>query len=149
MQKFRIMIRIEKFRFEDKEKIKLSNEIRTKVFIEEQHVDPEIEYEFEEEGNYYLLYYKKIPIATARWRETEKGIKLERFALLKEFRNQGLGSELLHEVINDVLPFGKKIYLHSQVIAINYYKRSGFVAEGEHFWEANIEHVLMTYQNPT
>ena len=58
MQKFRIMIRIEKFRFEDKEKIKISNEIRTKVFIEEQHVDPEIEYEFEEEGNYYLLYYK-------------------------------------------------------------------------------------------
>ncbi len=139
------MIRLEKFKFENKEKINLSNAIRTKVFIEEQHVDPEIEYEFEEEGNYYLLYYNKEPVATARWRKTNKGIKLERFAMLKEYRNKGLGKKLLDAVLEDTIPFGEKIYLHSQVIAINYYKRSGFVAEGEHFWEANIEHVLMKY----
>lgn len=148
MQKIWIMIRIEKFRFEDTEKIKLSNEIRTKVFIEEQNVDPEIEYEFEEEGNYYLLYYNDIPIATARWRKTNSGIKLERFAMLKEYRGKGVGSKLLNEILQDVIPFGKKIYLHSQVIAINYYKRAGFVAEGEHFWEAEIEHVMMTYLDP-
>ncbi len=142
------MIRIVKFWFEDKEKIRLSNEIRTKVFIEEQHVAPEIEYEFEEEGNYYLLYYKEIPIATARWRKTDIGIKLERFAMLKEFRGKRIGSELLKEILKDVIPLGKKIYLHSQVIAINYYKRAGFVEEGGHFWEANIEHVLMAYQYP-
>jgi predicted GNAT family N-acyltransferase len=139
------MIRIEKFRFEDKEKIKFSNKIRTKVFIEEQHVDPEIEYEFEEEGNYYLLYYNEIPIATARWRKTDSGIKLERFAMFKEFRGKRIGSELLKEILKDVIPLGKKIYLHSQVIAINYYKRAGFVAEGDNFWEANIEHVMMKY----
>lgn len=141
------MIKIEKFRFEDKAKIKMSNAIRTKVFIEEQHVEPEIEYEYEEEGNYYLLFQNDDPVATARWRKTEKGIKLERFAMLKEFRNQGLGKKLLDAVLEDVVPFGDKIYLHSQVIAINYYKRSGFVAESEHFWEANIEHVMMVYQN--
>ena len=67
--------------------------------------------------------------------------------MLKEFRNKGLVSELLDEVLKDVVPFGEKIYLHSQVIAINYYKSAGFVAEGEHFWEANIEHVMMIYQN--
>lgn len=139
------MIRIEKFRFTNKEKMRLSNEIRTKVFIEEQNVDPEIEYEFEEEGNYYLLFYKENPIATARWRKTNSGIKLERFAMLKEYRGKKIGSELLNEILKDVIPFGEKIYLHSQVIAINYYKRAGFVAEGEHFWEAEIEHVLMKY----
>jgi len=142
------MIRIEKFRFEDSEKISHSNDIRTKVFIEEQHVDPDIEYEFEEEGNYYLVYYKEIPIATARWRKTSSGIKLERFAMLKEYRGKKMGSKLLNEILKDVIPFGEKIYLHSQVIAINYYKRAGFVAEGEHFWEAEIEHVMMTFQNP-
>ncbi len=142
------MIRIEKFRFEDSEKISRSNEIRTKVFIEEQHVDPEIEYEFEEEGNYYLLYYKEIPIATARWRKTNSGIKLERFAMLKEYRGKRIGSTLLNEILKDVIPFEEKIYLHSQVIAINYYKRAGFVTVGEHFWEAEIEHVMMTFQNP-
>ncbi|MCB2219761.1 MAG: GNAT family N-acetyltransferase [Bacteroidetes bacterium] len=125
--------------------MKLSNEIRTKVFIEEQDVTPEIEYEFEEEGNYYLLFVDGKPIATARWRETDQGIKLERFALLKEYRNQGLGTILLNEVLQDVKKLNKSIYLHSQVKAINYYKRAGFKEEGEHFWEAEIEHVKMIF----
>jgi len=124
----------------------LSNDIRTTVFINEQNVAPDIEYEFEEEGHYYLLFYKEKPIATCRWRKTEKGIKLERFALLKEFRNKGLGSEILMAIMNDVKPMGEIIYLHSQVTAINYYKCAGFVEEGEHFWEAEIEHVKMTYK---
>ena len=123
----------------------MSNAIRRTVFIEEQHVAPEIEYEYEEEGHYYLLYHNDIPIATARWRETVKGIKLERFALLKEFRNRGLGTLLLEAVLKDVVPLGKPIYLHSQVSAVNYYKRAGFRKEGDHFFEADIEHVFMTY----
>jgi len=68
--------------------------------------------------------------------------------MLKEYRGKKMGSKLLNEILKDVIPFGEKIYLHSQVIAINYYKRAGFVAEGEHFWEAEIEHVMMTFQNP-
>jgi predicted GNAT family N-acyltransferase len=139
------MVKIEKFRFDNRALMRFSNEIRNKVFIEEQNVDPEIEYEFEEEGNYYLLFDDNKPIATARWRRTEKGIKLERFALLKEYRNRGLGSEILHAVLEDVIPMGENIYLHSQVVAINYYKRAGFVEIGEPFWEAEIEHVKMVY----
>ena len=140
------MTTIKKFSFEQKELIDISNEIRRVVFIEEQKVDPEIEYEYEDEGNYYILFYQKKPIATARWRNTDKGIKLERFALLREFRNKGLGSILLREVLSDVIPCGKLIYLHSQIIAVNYYKRAGFVASGDHFYEADIEHVMMKYQ---
>jgi len=123
----------------------LSNYIRTKVFVEEQLVDPGLEYEFEEQGNFYLLYFENIPIATARWRETEKGIKLERFAMLKEYRNQGFGSKLLAEVMKDVLPMNKKIYLHSQINAVTYYERAGFVKKGKMFIEADIKHYLMEY----
>lgn len=140
------MFEIKKFRFEQKDLIRLSNDIRRIVFIEEQNVPREIEYEYEEEGNYYLFYHEGKPIATARWRITSKGIKLERFALLKEFRNRGLGSLLLKEILKDVTPLGKEIYLHSQVAAVNYYKRAGFRESGEHFSEADIEHVLMTYE---
>ncbi len=140
------MTSIKKFRFEDKSLMSISNAIRRTVFIEEQHVDPAIEYEYEDEGHYYLLFYEDMPIATARWRETDKGIKLERFALLKEFRNRGLGSQLLKAVLKDVVPLGRQIYLHSQVAAVNYYKRAGFRKEGAHFFEADIEHVFMTYE---
>lgn len=139
------MIKIKRFGFSDKELLKISNKIRTAVFIVEQNVDPQLEYEFEEQGNFYLLYFENIPIATARWRKTEKGIKLERFAMLKEYRNQGLGAKLLAEVMKDVLPMNRKIYLHSQISAINYYKRAGFIEMGDYFFEADIEHIRMEY----
>lgn len=139
------MTSISKFSYDQQDLMKVSNEIRRVVFIKEQKVDPDIEYEFEEEGHYYLLYYKNQPIATARWRSTDNGIKLERFALLKEFRNRGLGTVLLKEILKDVIPLGELIYLHSQVVASNYYKRVGFVETGHHFFEAEIEHVLMKY----
>jgi len=139
------MEKVVRFEYAEKELLKLSNAIRTKVFIEEQRVTPEIEYEYEDEGHYYLLFLDDKPVATARWRETKNGIKLERFALLKEFRNKGLGTILLNEVLSDVKPLNKPIYLHSQVQAVNYYKRAGFNEVGDHFWEADIEHVKMIY----
>jgi len=140
------MIEIIRFTFSDKKLLQQSNLIRTKVFIEEQKVERELEYEFEEEGNFFLLYYDESPIATARWRETSRGIKLERFAMLKEYRNQGIGGELLNAVLEDVVPLEKTIYLHSQVTAVNYYSRAGFIKKGDVFEEANIKHYLMEYK---
>jgi predicted GNAT family N-acyltransferase len=65
--------------------------------------------------------------------------------MLKDYRNKGLGTQLLDAVLEDVIPLNKTIYLHSQLNAISYYKRAGFIEIGEHFFEANIEHVLMKY----
>jgi len=137
------MLEIKRFGFQDKDLFETCCSIRIQVFVEEQKVDPELEYDHEEESHFYLLLYEGKPIATARWRETEKGIKLERFAMLKEFRNLGLGSELLKEVLNDVQKLDKKIYLHSQLMAVRYYERAGFAKVGEKFTEAGIEHYLM------
>jgi predicted GNAT family N-acyltransferase len=137
------MIEIKRFGFQEKELFALSSSIRTIVFVEEQKVNPLLEYDHEEESHFYLLYVDGKPVATARWRETEKGIKLERFAMLKDFRNQGLGSELLKEVLDDVQKLNKKIYLHSQLKAVSYYERAGFKKAGEMFTEAGIEHYMM------
>jgi predicted GNAT family N-acyltransferase len=134
---------IRKFGFDNKILMKCSDAIRREVFIEEQQVDPEIEYEFEEEGHYYLLYLDEKPIATARWRKTAKGIKLERFAMLKLHRNKGLGTVLLKTVMKDVMKPRQTIYLHAQLKAVTYYKRAGFRETGPHFFEAGIEHVKM------
>ena len=122
----------------------LANEIRREVFVEEQDVDPALEYdEYEDAARHYLLYVDGVPAATARWRETEKGIKLERFATLLSHRNQGLGAQILQKVLDDVIPTGKKIYLHSQLKAIPFYSRHGFKKVGEQFTEADIEHIKM------
>lgn len=141
------MIKVERFTFNDKALLKVSNKIRTEVFVKEQNVDPILEYEHEDEGHFYLMYKNDEPIATARWRITSRGIKLERFAMLNKYRNQGLGSVLLAEVMKDVLDQKQKIYLHAQLRAVPFYERAGFVKEGGIFNEAGIEHYLMEYKH--
>jgi len=143
------MIRIERFKvLERPELAENAFEIRRIVFVIEQYVEPDLEYdEHEQVSTHYLLFKDDIPVATARWRETPDGIKLERFATLKEHRNKGIGNKILDEVMKDVLKMGKPIYLNSQISAVRFYERNGFVQEGEMFIEANIEHFKMTY-NP-
>ena len=137
------MIEVKRFSFEDKEVAEQAFKIRRKVFVDEQGVDPGLEYDREDQAHHYLLTLADKPIATARWRETEKGIKLERFAVLPEFRNRGFGEIILEEVIKDVIVTGKVVYLHSQSRAVPFYERHGFVKEGEAFFEAGIEHYYM------
>jgi predicted GNAT family N-acyltransferase len=140
-----IMIENKRFTFEDKILAEQAFFIRRKVFVDEQGVDQKLEYDNEEQSNHYLLLVAGKPIATARWRETEKGIKLERFAVLPEFRNRGFGEIILDAVLNDVRHLGKTIYLHSQVRAVSFYERNGFIKEGEMFIEAGIEHYYMKF----
>jgi predicted GNAT family N-acyltransferase len=121
--------------------------IRQQVFVEEQKVDPALEYdEFESVAVHYILYVEDEAAATARWRETDNGIKLERFATLQTHRNKGLGAILLRDIMDDILPLEKKIYLHSQLKAIPFYERHGFVKVGEQFSEAEIEHFEMIHE---
>ena len=141
------MFIVKRFSFEDKELAEKAFAIRKAVFVEEQGVDARLEYDCEEESHHYLLFLAEKPIATARWRETEKGIKLERFAVLPQFRNRGIGEIILKEVLKDVSSLGKKVYLHAQRKAVTFYERNGFTKAGEMFTEAGIEHFLMNYQS--
>jgi predicted GNAT family N-acyltransferase len=141
------MFTIESFSIDDTLKATAAFEIRRKVFVEEQQVDQREEYDaHEQEARHYLIYKDDIPVGTARWRSTDKGIKLERFAVLPEYRKSGAGSMLVSRVLDDVVPFNKKIYLHSQVAAMNLYSRAGFEPEGELFYEANIPHYRMVFK---
>jgi len=141
------MVIIKQFKFNDKKLAQLATDIRKQVFVSEQKVPAELEYDGkDEEATHYLMYYTQTPIATARWRYTEKGVKLERFALLKDYRNQRLGKYLLEAVMKDVIQVNKPIYLHAQERAMNFYKRYGFVSIGEAFEEAGINHFEMIWE---
>ena len=137
------MFDVKKFTFGDKELAEKAFAIRRMVFVEEQGVDANLEYDHEEEACHYLLFLGEKAIATARWRETEHGIKLERFAVMPMFRNRGIGDIILKEVLKDVISSGKRVYLHSQLKAVPFYERNGFIKEGQMFTEAGIEHFLM------
>ena len=142
-----MMFAIKKFKTTDKDSATIAFEIRNKVFVVEQKVDREEEYDsYEDEAQHFLLLSDSQPIGTARWRFNDNGIKLERFAILKEHRNNGAGNFLVNAVLQDVLPHQKNIYLNAQVRAMSVYARAGFVKEGELFVEANIDHYRMTYR---
>lgn len=139
-------MKIISFDIQDKIHSDMAFAIRQKVFVEEQKVDGDEEYDdYESIATHYLVFVDDKPAATSRWRHTDKGIKLERFSVLPEFRNKGIGAALVKHVLSDVVPFGKLIYLHAQVAAMNVYARNGFEPIGELFYEANIPHYKMIY----
>jgi predicted GNAT family N-acyltransferase len=122
--------------------------IRQEVFVEEQKVSPEDEYDqYESSSTHFLVYCEGQPCATARWRFTEKGIKLERFAVRKAYRGKKAGEAVLKAVLDDIAQDpqsqGKLRYLHAQVQVVPFYAKQGFVPEGEMFEECAIQHYKM------
>lgn len=141
------MLNIQRFDYSNEPLFKKAFAIRTNVFVEELNIDPLLEAdEFDKIAHHYLLLENQIPVGVARWRETENGIKLERFAVPKSHRGKGFGEFLLKEVLKDVVTIQKKIYLHSQHTAVNLYLRNGFEISGEPFFEAGIKHFYMEYK---
>ena len=117
--------------------------IRRKVFVEEQECPPELEWEFEDESNHFLAAVDSTPAGACRWRKTDKGFKLERFAVLSEFRGMGVGQKMVETVLNDLPANSSNIYLHAQLSAIGLYEKFGFRKHGEQFEEAGIQHFKM------
>lgn len=117
--------------------------IRRVVFVDEQNCPPELEWEFEDESTHFLATVDGVPAAACRWRKTDKGYKLERFAVLKEFRGMGIGQELVKAVLADLPAAADYIYLHAQIQAVSLYKKFGFKETGPMFEEAGIQHYKM------
>ncbi|WP_371135200.1 GNAT family N-acetyltransferase [Daejeonella sp.] len=120
--------------------------IRRKVFVDEQNCPPELEWEFEEESVHFLGKFNGVPAGASRWRKTLNGYKLERFAVLKEFREKGMGQALVAKVLNDLPKDAEYVYLHAQLDAMPLYAKFGFEKAGEQFEEAGIQHFKMILQ---
>jgi predicted GNAT family N-acyltransferase len=130
------------------EELEKSFAIRKKVFVDEQKVAEAEEFdEFEDASRHFLALYEGMPCGTARWRYTEKGVKLERFCVLPEFRSQKVGSALVQALLDDIASrpesAGKLCYLHAQVTAMPLYAKFGFSPVGEMFEECDIPHTKM------
>lgn len=126
--------------------------IRQEVFVVEQEVAPEEEFdEFEDISTHFVVLDNDgNPIGAARWRNTEKGIKLERFAVKKTWRGKGVGASLVQMVLESIQEkrgTGNYLYMHAQLPAIPLYEKFGFETKGEMFEECNIQHYTMSKIN--
>jgi len=120
----------------DREKL---SAIRSQVFIKEQNVPEEMEWdEYDESAVHFLVFDKENVIASARLKSDGQ---IGRMAVLAEYRNRGIGTMLLLFILNTARDFEyKEVYLHAQVTAINFYQKQGFRCNTEIFYEANIPH---------
>ena len=137
------MITIKKFYFDNKELREQAFAIRNEVFVIGQNCPQDLEYENEEICTHFLLFENNKPVATARYRETKKGCKLERFAVLEKNREKGYGKHILRAMLEDLKNYVGLIYLHAQVQVIPFYEKEGFIKKGEIFEEAGIMHYKM------
>lgn len=123
--------------------------IREVVFVQEQQVTPEEEYdEYDYTATHFIAYdANSQACGTARWRRTDQGIKLERFAVLDSHRGEGAGSALLKAALNDIDSSIEQesslVYLHAQTSAVPFYEKHGFKKVGQEFEECNIKHFKM------
>eukprot|EP01080_Neovahlkampfia_damariscottae_P005863 gene5863-9691_t len=132
----------------DAEKLKIAHDIRSKVFVEEQSVNPELELDEDDtHSTHFLLYVDKKAVGVSRFQKTTKGIKFQRIAVLKDQRKKGFGKLIVKEMIcvaKEKFP-NEIVYLHGQCHAKEFYESLGFEKEGEIFQEggdAKIDHWL-------
>ncbi len=121
--------------------------IRTSVFHEEQGIDPLLDWDGLDQKSIHLVAkVRGAGVGVARLREMtgSSGLKLERLAVLKPHRQQGIGAEIVHTAIAYSRSQGyTTLTLHAQLPAAKFYEQLGFIALGEPFQEAGIMHLKM------
>ena len=116
--------------------------IRTKVFCEEQKISKEIEFDnLDHLCSHFLIFDHKKVIATARVRKKEENIlKIERVAVLFEFRRLKVGSTLIKNIIQYFINKNENtsFILHSQVAVADFYESINFISCGDEFFPRTV-----------
>ena len=117
--------------------------IRFTVFVEEQRVPIEIEWDDQDAKSLHALAYSAAGEAIATGRLLPDG-HIGRMAVLKEWRGKGVGGAILERLIGVARERGdREIELFAQTHALPFYRSYGFAEAGPVFEEAGIPHQAM------
>ena len=116
--------------------------IREQVFIQEQQIAVEDEWDAEDAVSlHFVVYAQDQPIATARLLQNNS---VGRVAVLKSHRGAGIGKLLMQQIIQQAKHQQREfLKLSSQVHAIQFYAGLGFNVEGEQYLDCGIPHIDM------
>lgn len=130
-------------RVEWAEYIEILRDIRSEVFIIEQQVPRELEWDdFDETAVHVLARVAgEKPVGTGRLLASGQ---IGRMAVLKPYRRHGVGTAIMKELMRLATDLGwQPLFLNAQVDAIAFYRQFGFVAQDPEFMEAGIAHKKM------
>ena len=120
--------------------------IRYKVFIEEQAIDVDEEFDGTDvDAHIFLMFKDQQPIGTCRYRIVNDEIIPGRIAILKAYRGSGYGTIMMtwfHTYLDRLHP-QLIMRIHAQVYLRQFYARLGYIPIGETFIEAGIIHQEM------
>ena len=123
-------------------------EIRQIVFIQEQDVPQELEWDNLDDTSTHFLAVNELGQYLGCARLLESG-QIGRMAVLNEHRSHGVGALLLNAAVEHAkLVQLQKVFLHAQTHAEPFYRKGGFLPYGRPFMEAGIEHIAMEMQLP-
>ena len=128
----------------DREALRL---IREQVFVEEQGVPLELEWDGLDPRCLHLLAEDAggNPIGTGRLLPDGH---IGRMAVLAPWRGRGVGTALLRRLMEEGRKLGyPELVLNAQVSAISFYERAGFEVEGPVFDDAGIPHRRMVWRD--
>ncbi|PAF16882.1 GNAT family N-acetyltransferase [Terribacillus saccharophilus] len=136
---------------QDKNDLEKAKAIRLAVFVEEQGVALEDEFDqfdgLEEGCQHILVYHEGEAVGTGRIRYVDDYAKLERICMLEPYRKYGLGRVIIASLEEISRQTGKKKYkLHAQVQAKGFYEKLGYKGISDEFEEDGIPHVIMEKQ---
>ena len=116
--------------------------VRHAVFADEQAVPRDLDFDGADPHCHHALAFVGVePVATGR---IQADGHIGRVAVLKPWRNQGIGSDLAHFLMEIAGKDGHdRVYLNAQKSAVGFYRKLGFYEVGEPFMEAGIEHIRM------
>ncbi|MEM1368969.1 MAG: GNAT family N-acetyltransferase [Cyanobacteria bacterium P01_H01_bin.15] len=121
--------------------------IRRTVFQTEQGVSAALEFDGEDSNCVHgLALIVDRPVATTRLRWlTPQTAKIERVAVLAEFRRRGIARQLMNSAIAYLETQGcAEIQVHAQAYVAGLYTSLGFLQQSDLFEEAGIAHVKMS-----
>jgi YbgC/YbaW family acyl-CoA thioester hydrolase len=126
---------------------KLASPLRTEVFVHEQNVPAEMEWDHQDATALHAvaLNHMGMPLATGRLLQHAPGVaRIGRMAVKRQMRGSDLGRRVLHALMDAAKNRGDtQVILHAQCSAEGFYKRSGFAPHGAVFEEAGIAHIEM------
>jgi len=126
---------------------KLASPLRTEVFVDEQKVPVEMEWDEDDKIALHCVAVNRMgmPLATGRLLQHAPGVaRIGRMAVKKQMRGSDLGRRVLHALMDAARARGdRQVLLHAQCSAEGFYQRSGFAPHGAVFEEAGIAHIEM------
>lgn len=119
--------------------------IRKSVFIDEQGFENEYD-QIDTYATHLVMYDQNIPVGTCRlFQEKDSSSYIVgRLAVIREYRGQQIGSELLKAAERKVAEFhGASIILHSQLQARDFYVKQGYTPYGKIELDEGCPHIWM------